>query len=98
MSKKSNTLVFMIVATIVNIVLLGLFFIIGLTILNIIASYFPSSGLIPALMLIVFVLAIALSFIVYSKLVKWAMAKFSLEDKMDPLLSSKRNRSRNRME
>ena len=45
-----------------------------------------------------FVGAIVLSFFVYSRLVKWATKKFDLEEKMDPLFSSRRNRSRDRMD
>ena len=47
---------------------------------------------------IVFIGAIALSFMLYSRLVKWAMKKFDLEDRMDPIFSSKRNSSRSRMD
>lgn len=98
MNKKANSLVFMLVATLVNIILLALFFTIGLLVLNFIASRFPNSSLVPALILIVFIGAIVLSFLVYSRLVKWATKKFDLEEKMDPLFSSKRNRTRDRMD
>ena len=54
--------------------------------------------MIPALILIVFIGAIALSFMLYSRLVKWAMKKFDLEDRMDPIFSSKRNSRRNRLD
>ena len=77
MNKKTNSVIFMVVATLVK---------------------FPESGLLPILMLLVFILAIALSFLTYSKLVKWAVAKFSLEEKMDPIFSSRRNKNRSRMD
>lgn len=90
MNKKTNTLIFMLIATIVNIVLLCLFFGIGLIIINVIASFFPESGLVPALMILVFLAAIVLGFFAYSKLVKWAIDRFNLEEKMDPIFSSGR--------
>lgn len=93
MSKKSNSIVFMLVATVVNILLLIVFFILGFLLLNWIASTFPAAeSMLSVLMLVVFILAIVLSFIVYSKLVKWANNKFNLEDKLDPLFVSKKNR------
>ena len=103
MNKKANSVIFMIVATVVNIILMGALFIVGLVILNLIASAFPDTALIPALILIVFIGAIALSFMLlsfmlYSRLVKWAMKKFDLEDRMDPIFSSKRNSRRNRLD
>ena len=98
MNKKVNSLIFMLVATVVNIILLCLFFLVGLLVLNFIAGQWPDSSLIPALIMIVFVGAIVLSFFVYSRLVKWATKKFDLEEKMDPLFSSRRNRSRDRMD
>ena len=98
LNKKANSVIFMIVATVVNIILMGVLFIVGLVILNLIASAFPDTALIPALILIVFIGAIALSFMLYSRLVKWAMKKFDLEDRMDPIFSSKRNSSRSRLD
>lgn len=98
MNKKANSVIFMIVATVVNIVLMAVFFLVGLVVLNLLASAFPDTALIPALILIVFVAAIALSFLAYSKMVKWAMRRFDLEEKMDPIFSSKRNSGRNRLD
>lgn len=98
MNKKANSVIFMIVATVVNIVLMAVFFLVGLVVLNLLASAFPDTALIPALILIVFIGAIALSFMLYSRLVKWAMKKFDLEDRMDPIFSSKRNSGRNRLD
>ena len=98
MNKKTNSVIFMVVATLVNVLLLVLYFTLGIVLMALFAQLFPESGLLPILMLIVFILAIALSFLTYSKLVKWAVAKFSLEDKMDPIFSSRRNRNRSCMD
>lgn len=88
----------MVVATLVNVLLLVLYFALGIVLTALFAQFFPESGLLPILMLLVFILAIALSFLTYSKLVKWAVAKFSLEEKMDPIFSSRRNKNRSRMD
>lgn len=88
----------MVVATLVNVLLLVLYFTLGIILMALFAHFFPSSALLPILMLLVFIMAVALSFLTYSKLMKWAVAKFSLEEKMDPVFSSRRNRNRSRMD
>ncbi len=93
-SKKTNTAIFMIAATLINIVLLFVFMMLGLIGLNLVVTYLPvSESLFPVLMLVFFVLAIALALFVYSRLVKWATAKYGLEDKLAPLFSSGRRKT-----
>lgn len=85
MNKKANTIVFMIVATLVNLLLLAVFFIIGFLILNFVISKNPETTLAPLLIGVIFLGSIALSFLCYSKMVAFFVGKFNLEDKMDPL-------------
>ena len=81
----------MVVATLVNIVLLFFFMLLGLIVLNlIVANFHVPDSMAPALMLIIFVGAIVLSMFVYSRLVKWATNKYGLEDKMAPLFGGRR--------
>ena len=95
MSKKTNSIVFMLVATVVNLLLLVAFFIIGFVIIGVLGSRFPGlQSAAPILVLLVFGLAIFGSFFVYSRIVKWATVKFSLEDKLDPIFTPKKNRRR----
>ena len=54
MSKKTNSLIFMVIATIVNVVILLVFCVVGLLLLNALAGAFPESPLIPALIILVF--------------------------------------------
>ena len=83
----------MLVATVLNLVLLMIFFIVGFVVLNLVINKFPSiDSAIPVLTILVFVVSIFGSFFVYSRIVKWATAKFNLEDKLDPLFTPKRNR------
>ena len=92
MSKKTNSLLFMLVATLVNLVLLLLFLIIGFVAMGLIVSYVPSSeSLMPLMLILVFGLSVFGSFFIYSRLIRWATVRFSLEDKLDPLFTSKRN-------
>ena len=97
MNKKGKTAIFMVVATLLNLVLLLIFFILLFMILF---GLLPST--IPAIMdiqamsfllpLLWFAGSIFLSFFVYSKLIKWATKKFDLENKLDPIFTPKRYR------
>lgn len=98
MSKKTNSLVFMLVATLLNLVLLVIFFIIGMVLISLFANAYPDSSMIPVLMVVVFLAAIAGSFLIYSKIVKWANKKYSLEDKLDPIFGGKNRRPPRRSE
>ena len=97
MSKKTNSLIFMLVATLVNVAILLVYFVVGILLLNFLSAAFPESALIPAMIILVFLAVIVLSFMTYSKLVKWVNKRFNLEDKMDPLFSSRKGR-RDRMD
>ncbi len=90
MSKKTNTILFMLVGTIVNILLLGLFFVLGFILLSFYLNANPESTIAPLLIGVIFLGSIALSFLAYSKIVKFCVTKFDLESKMEPLFGGKR--------
>ncbi len=93
MSKKTNSLVFMLLATVVNLILMVVLFIVGFVIIGILLTKYPAlESAMFVLTLLVFVFAIFGSFFIYSRVVKWATNKFSLEDKLDPIFTPKRNR------
>lgn len=96
MNKKGNTVIFMIVATLVNIALLAIFFILGFVLLGLALSKWPSlaSSQIAAslLTLLVFVGSIGLTFFIYNRIVMWANKKFMLEDKLYPFFSGRKKR------
>ena len=93
MSKKTNSVVFMLLATVVNLVLLLALFIIGFVVICILGATFPGlHAAHPVLILLVFAVAIFGSFFIYSRLVKWVSAKYDLESKLDPIFTPKRNR------
>ncbi len=94
MNKKGNTVIFMIVATILNIVLLAGFFILGFVLLTLAVNTWPSIAdsqiSIALLTLLVFVVAIGLTFVLYSKIIGWANKKFMLEDNLYPFFSRRK--------
>jgi len=92
MNKKANSIIFMLIATLVNVLILCLFFIVGMVLVGLYANSNPDSALLPVLIIAVFLVSIVGSFFIYSKVVKLINKKFNLEDKMDPLFSSKKNR------
>ena len=93
MSKKTNSLIFMLLATLLNLVLLIVFFILGFVILNFVISAMPENAAVVQIgVVLVFVFAIGLSFFVYSRIVSLLTKKFNLEEKLDPLFVRKGSR------
>lgn len=93
MSKKTNSLIFMLLATLLNLVLLIVFFILGFVILNLVISAMPENVAVVQIgVVLVFVFAIGLSFFVYSRIVNLLTKKFNLEEKLDPLFVRKGSR------
>jgi len=91
MSKTSNTVWFLIGAIILNLLLMIIFMIAGYILLAFIYKGVESPGNgIAILMFLFFFGAIALSWFVYSRIVKWLVNKHHLEDKISPIFSSKR--------
>lgn len=90
MNKKTFTVLFMLGATLLNIVLLGGIFLIGVLLTMFLGRKNPNVASIG--IIVSFVAAIALSMFLYSKILQWAMVKFDLENKMDPIFSSRRKR------
>jgi len=92
MNKKLNTVYFMLAATVLNLLILILLAVIlGVSIgtlyqkLNINSEGFSLAA-------VIFILfgSIAGTFFLYSKIVKWAMNKWNLEQYLDPLFRRKR--------
>ena len=98
MSKKGNSVAFMIIMTLVNLLLLFVCFVVFGVIIMFIMSKIPAlqeaGGISMLFVLLWFGLSIGGSFLIYSKLVKWAIAKFDLENKLDPLFTPKKSRKK----
>ena len=98
MSKKSNSLVFMLVMTLVNLLLLVVCFVVFGVIITLIMSKIPAlqeaGGISMLFVLLWFGLSIGGSFLIYNKLVKWLIAKYDIENKLDPLFTPKKSRKK----
>ncbi|MDD3424219.1 MULTISPECIES: leader peptide processing enzyme [Sphaerochaeta] len=92
MSKKSNTLWFMLAATVLNILLMMILFIVCFILITRFVD--PNSSLIPMWLGLTFVVSIGGSFFVYSKIIKWMNKKFNLEQNLSPLWGGRRPNKR----
>ncbi|MCK9548548.1 MAG: leader peptide processing enzyme [Sphaerochaeta sp.] len=90
MSKRTNTLLFMLAATVANILLMMIIFIICFVLLTRFVD--PESSLVPLYLGLTFLVSIGGSFFLYSRIVKWLNVRFNLEEKLGPLFSKKRRK------
>ena len=92
MTKKGNSIVFIICGTLLSIVL---FLAIGFVLLVISALLFiklPAEPMVNAFsisLMISIIAALFLGMFLYQKIVQWVLVKFNLEDKLDPLFGKK---------
>jgi membrane protein YdbS with pleckstrin-like domain len=92
MTKKGDSIVFILCGTVLSILLFlaiggGLLFLAGFLFIKLPAE--PNvNGFAISLMFII-VLALFLGMFLYQKIVQWAFNKFNLEDKLDPLFKKK---------
>lgn len=93
MSKKTNTVVFMVLATVLNILLMLILFLVGFLLLNKFVD--PSSSSSALWLGVVFLVSIGGSFAIYSVVVKWLSKKFNLEDKLAPLFNHRPPKRKN---
>ncbi len=96
MGKKANTVLFMVVMTIVSLLIMLICFTVFTAIVLFIGNKVPSlqenQTFITLSVLMIFVFSTALSFFIYNKLVKWAVKKWDLEDKMYPFFAPRNRR------
>ncbi|CEM62100.1 hypothetical protein DWQ65_10585 [Treponema phagedenis] len=87
-TKKRNTILFMIISTVFNI-LLSLGCIFFFWVLIILAAKLINPKILAALP-IAFIAGLVLSFILYSRILRWAIKRFDLESKLESLFSKKK--------
>lgn len=84
--KKRNTALFMVVATVINIVLMTVFMLIGYILLVKFADPDkPEAGQI--WLIVIFIGSIILAWFVYSRMVKWYTKKVDVNEKFAPLIT-----------
>ena len=78
MSKKTNTILFVIVGTLLNILLMALFFILFLVIYSIFLHEYMPEGAVIWVLAVLFIVALTASFFLYKLLVKIIMRKLNI--------------------
>lgn len=87
MNKKVNTLLFILGATIANIVIMAILFLLCLFLIARFVN--PESSLMPLWLGLMFLVSIGGSFFLYTVIMKRITAKFELEKYLDPIFSRK---------
>ena len=90
MSKKTNTFLFILGGTLLNILIIATFFIIFLVIYsNFLHARLPEGG-IAWVLTVLFLAAIAASFFIYRLVIKIIMKKINMEKYLDPVFGPRR--------
>ena len=86
--KKRNTAIFMVIATVINIVLMTVFMLIGYILLVRFADPDkPEAGQI--WLIVIFIGSIILAWFVYSRMIKWYTKRVDVNEKFAPLITPK---------
>ena len=86
--KKRNTAIFMVIATVINIVLMTVFMLIGYILLVRFADpEKPEAGQI--WLIVIFIGSIILAWFVYSRIIKWYTKRVDVNEKFAPLITPK---------
>ena len=88
--KKRNTAVFVLLATLLNVVLMIGFMILGFVLLGKFGN--PDSNLNTLWLFLIFAGAVAFSWLIYHSLIKWYMKRVDVEKNFAPLLAPRRAR------
>ena len=90
MNKKLNTALFIVGASILNVILMIIFITIGMVILSKIIPENTSPTLISVLFILVFLLSVAGSFFVYHKSIRILAGKINMDKYFHPIFNSKK--------
>jgi hypothetical protein len=90
MNKKVNTVLFLLGATVFNLLIMFLLIVAFLVLISAIFRDSLNPNVLSILMIIVFVGSIAASFFIYGRLVKWLSRKIDMEKYFLPLFRRKK--------
>ncbi|MEE8592099.1 MAG: hypothetical protein V3T35_12350 [Spirochaetia bacterium] len=90
MNKKANTVLFLLGATVFNLLIMFLLIVIFLVLISAIFRDSLNPNVLSSLMIVVFVGSIAASFFIYGRVVKWLSRKIDMEKYFLPLFRRKK--------
>ena len=88
MNKRLNTVVFVLVATLGNLLVMTILLVAGLFVLS--RFHGPENPLQAGWIGVVFIVSIVGSLLIYTALAKRIIARFHLEEKLDPIFGSRK--------
>ena len=90
MNKKVNTVLFVLGATVFNLLIMFILIVVFLVLISVVFRDSLGPNLISVLMIVVFVGSIAASFFIYSRVVKWLDRKIDMDKYFIPLFRRKK--------
>lgn len=90
MNKKLNTVLFVLGATIINLIVMGVLFLISFILLGLFVS--PDSSYATFFLGLTFLVSIGGTFVIYQFAVKKLTARYNLEEHLDPVFWKKKER------
>ena len=90
MNKKANTVLFMLGATVVNIVLMVAIFVLLFWLYGRFIAPSVSPQATSYVMIVLFVGSIALTYFIYYRIAKWISKRWDLDEYFDPIFKQKR--------
>jgi hypothetical protein len=90
MNKKANTVLFVLGATVFNLLIMFVLIVLFLVLISVVFRDSLNPTVISILMILVFVGSIAASFFIYSRVVKWLYRKIDMDKYFMPLFRRKR--------
>ena len=90
MNKKVNTVLFLLGATVFNLLIMFILIVLFLVLISAVFRDSLNPNLFSILMIVVFVASIAASFFIYGRVVKWLSRKIEMEKYFLPLFRRKK--------
>lgn len=90
MNKKVNTVLFLLGATVFNLLLMFILIVLFLVLISVVFRDSLGPNLISIMMIVVFIGSIAASFFIYGRIVKWLNRKIDMDKYFIPLFRRKK--------
>ena len=85
MNKKANTVVFMLGATVVNVLMMIVIMVALLALIAAVAPTIFQGGMREIILIVILLGSVALTYFLYNRLIKWMSKKWNLEEHFDPI-------------
>ncbi|MFA7566213.1 MAG: hypothetical protein WCY01_04245 [Alkalispirochaeta sp.] len=90
MNKRVNTVLFILAATVLNIVVMTVLFAVLLVFFARFVAPALSPGVNQIILLLIFVVSVVLTYFLYHRFMRWLTTKYSLDEYMSPLFGKKK--------